>query len=94
MGTITKREISENIARKLGLKPAAVQEVVKELMKQVTSALAAGHKLEFRNFGIFEVLRRKGRLARNPRTGERVQVPAKRKVTFRMGRLMRDRLGS
>ncbi len=93
MSTMTKRDISEHISRKLGLNQQVVKHILEEFMKQVVEELADGNKLEFRDFGIFEVLNRKPRVARNPRTGERVEVPAKRRVSFRMGRLMRDRVG-
>ncbi len=93
MGTVTKRDISEHISRKLGLNQQAVKHIIEEFMNQVVEELANENKLEFRDFGIFEVLNRKPRVARNPRTGDRVEVPAKRRVSFRMGRLMRERVG-
>jgi integration host factor subunit beta len=50
-------------------------------------------RMELRNFGIFEVKKRKPRRARNPRTGERVDVPAKLVVTFKPGQEMEERVG-
>ena len=52
-----------------------------------------GGRIELRNFGVFEVKQRKPRKARNPRTGEKVKVPAKLVVTFKPGREMEERVG-
>ena len=54
--------------------------------------LARGNRLEFREFGVFEVRERAARWAQNPRTLEKVRVPAKRVVKFKVGRLMRERV--
>ena len=92
MGTTSKRDISERIAQKMGQQRAVVQQVVQQFMDEVVEELAKGNRLEFRDFGVFNVVSRKPRLGRNPRTGEPVRVPPKRVATFRMGRLMRERL--
>ena len=54
--------------------------------------LCQNNRLEFRDFGVFEIRSRASRIAQNPKTLERVDVPAKRTVKFKMGRLMRERL--
>ena len=56
-------------------------------------SLAEGNRLEFRDFGVFETKRRKPRVAQNPRTLERVHVPVKWTVKFKVGRLMKERVG-
>ena len=56
------------------------------------SELAADNRLEFRDFGVFETRSRNARVAQNPRTLERVKVPSKRSVKFKMGRLMKEKL--
>jgi len=66
--------------------------VVQEFMNEVVEELAKGNRLEFRGFGVFGIVKRKPRIARNPHTGEQVKVPGKRAVVFKMGRLMRERL--
>jgi integration host factor subunit beta len=55
--------------------------------------LASGGRIELRNFGVFEVRRRKPRKARNPHTGERLAVPERLVVTFKPGRAMEERVG-
>ena len=66
--------------------------MVQHLLDEITSELARNNRLEFRDFGVFEPRTREARPAQNPKTLEQVQVPAKRTVKFKMGRLMKDRL--
>ena len=61
-------------------------------LDEIIKELAAGNRLEFRDFGVFEVRTRKPRMARNPRTSQRVPVPVKRTVKFKVGRLMQERV--
>jgi integration host factor subunit beta len=56
--------------------------------------VAAGNRLEFRDFGVFEVVMRKPRMGRNPRTGQKVAVPPKRVVSFKMGKVMKHRVAT
>ena len=63
--------------------------VIQNFLDCIIDELALGHRLEFREFGVFEVKERAARSAQNPRTLERVQVPAKRVVKFKPGRRMR-----
>jgi len=61
-------------------------------MDQIIDELARGNRIEFREFGIFELKRRKERTARNPKTGEAVHVPARTVVAFKPGRIMKERV--
>ena len=94
MQTTTKREIAERVAQQTGLPQVAVKQVVQMLFEEITSELANGNRLEFRDFGVFEVVLRKARTGRNPRTGEKVAVPPKRVVTFKMGKVMKTRVAA
>jgi nucleoid DNA-binding protein len=69
-----------------------VKKIVQEFLDEITSELCKDNRLEFRDFGVFETRVRASRIAQNPRTLERVDVPAKRTVKFKMGRLMRENL--
>ena len=60
---------------------------------EVVAELGKGNRLEFRDFGVFETKLRKARKAQNPKTLEPVEVPEKRTVKFKVGRLMKQRLG-
>jgi len=94
MGTTTKREIAERVAQQTGLAQVTVKQIVQLLFDEIVSELAAGNRLEFRDFGVFEVVVRKPRTGRNPKTGEKVNVPSKRVVTFKMGKVMREKVAA
>ena len=92
MRNVTKKEMVEQIAGKLQLKALVVKDVVQCLLDEVINELAQGNRLEFRDFGVFEPRQRAARLAQNPKTLERVQVPARRTVKFKVGRVMRQQV--
>ncbi|MFZ4573535.1 MAG: HU family DNA-binding protein [Phycisphaerales bacterium] len=90
MATITKKQLIERISERTKVKRADVRRSIQEFLDQVIAELKKGNRLEFRDFGVFEVKERAARVAQNPKTLERVTVPAKRTVKFKVGRLMRD----
>ena len=92
MHTVTKKELVDRIAEKLKRKRVAVKEVIQTFLDEVINELGNGNRLEFRDFGVFETRERAARVAQNPKTLQRVHVPAKRAVKFKMGRLMKIRL--
>ena len=94
MSTITKKELIDRIAENTDTKRAVVRPVVRSFLDEVISELAKGNRLEFRDFGVFEVVTRAARVAQNPKTLEQIHVPAKRVVKFKMGRLMKQKLNS
>ena len=61
-------------------------------LKEIISELSRNNRLEFRDFGVFEVKKQALRTAQNPKTLEQVKVPAKRRVKFKMGRIMKEGL--
>src|SRR5262245_31015583 len=90
---MTKKEMAKAIADEMGLTQQQVQKVVQRVFDGITETLVQEGRIELRNFGVFEVKKRKPRKARNPRTGENVKVPAKLVVTFKPGRDMEERVG-
>ncbi len=94
MQTITKRDVCEQIARKTNNTHTTVKETVQMFLDEVISELSQGHRIELRDFGVFEIRQRAARKARNPRTGAEAFVPAKNVVVFKVGKLMRERVGS
>jgi nucleoid DNA-binding protein len=92
MPTISKKDLVDRIAEKTGTTHVTVKTVVQQFLDEITIELAKNNRLEFRDFGVFEPQKRRARIAQNPKTLEQVQVPAKRTVKFKMGRLMRERL--
>ena len=94
MSTVTKKELIDRIAERTQAKRILVKRIVQAFLDQITSELCKNNRLEFRDFGVFESRTRAARIAQNPKTLERVEVPAKRTVKFKMGRLMRENLCS
>src|SRR5688572_23521867 len=93
MATITKKELIDRIADGTGGRRVQVKRIVQQFLDEVVNELGKGNRLEFRDFGVFETKLRKERKAQNPKTLEPVNVPAKRTVKFKVGRLMKQRLG-
>jgi len=92
MPTITKKNLIDRIAQKTQAKSALVKATVQNFLDEIIAELAKGNCLEFRDFGVFEPRHCAPRKAQNPKTLERIHVPAKRTVKFKMGRLMRQKL--
>ena len=91
-GQVTKKEIVKQISDDLGLTQLKVKDIVQKTFDAIMATLFEEGRIELRNFGVFEVKRRKARKARNPRTGERVDVPPKSVVTFKPGKEMEERV--
>jgi integration host factor subunit beta len=92
MNTITKKDLVDRIAEQSGSKRVIVKRIIQRFLEEIISELGEGNRLEFRDFGVFEVRDRAARVAQNPKTMEKVQVPRKRTVKFKIGRLMKERL--
>ena len=93
MATITKKELIDRIAESSNSKRVQVKRVVQQFLDEIVNELGKGNRLEFRDFGVFETKLRKARKAQNPKTLEPVAVPEKRTVKFKVGRLMKQKLG-
>src|ERR1700730_7252633 len=91
---MTKKDMAKGIAQEMGIPQAQVKEIVQRVFDGILETLVQEGRMEFRNFGVFEVKKRKPRKARNPRTGEKVKVPARMVVTFKPGREMEERVGT
>ena len=89
---MTKKEIVRTISEEIGLTQLQTKEIVQKTFDAIVEALVAEHRIELRNFGVFEVKRRAPRKARNPRTGDKVFVPEKFVVTFKPGKEMEERV--
>ena len=92
MSTITKKELIDRIAEQTQAKRVVVKRIIQSFLDEVVGELGKDNRLEFRDFGVFETRTRASRIAQNPKTLERVEVPAKRTVKFKMGRLMKEKL--
>lgn len=90
---MTKSALIEKVAEKAGdLTRAQVEIIVDTVFESMQSALIKGDKVEIRGFGNFRLKTRKPREARNPKTGEQVQVPAKKVLFFRVGKELKEML--
>lgn len=92
MRTITKKELVNRIADRTTVTKVVAKDIIQSFLDSIIDELAAGNRLEFREFGVFETKERAARRAQNPRTLEKVSVPAKRIVKFKVGRMMRERV--
>jgi nucleoid DNA-binding protein len=88
----TKKDLIDRIAESTGTRQTLVKVVVQAFFDEITAELTKGNRLELRDFGVFDTKTTPARMAQNPRTLKKVEVPAKRRVVFKPGRLMREDL--
>ena len=88
--TMTKRDLVVRVARQTNMKQSDVMDIIQLTLDTITEELAAGNNIEFRNFGVFEVLTRKARVGRNPNSPKQeVKIPERAVVKFKPGKEMR-----
>ena len=93
MASITKSEIIEKIkSQNRGLSERDVEEIVNGILNSISDHLASGGRVEFRNFGIFDLKTRRAGKARNPMTGEVIEVAEKKQPYFKAGKLLKKRI--
>ncbi len=90
--TMTKADLVEHVASKADLPRKQAEEVVQVVLEGIILALHRNEKVELRGFGSFRVRQRGARVGRNPKTGEKVQVPPKRIPYFKPGKHLREAL--
>ncbi len=88
--TATKKDVIDKLTQRTGLPRQQVTKVFMEFFEVMIQELRKGHRLEFRDFGVFELKERAARTAQNPKTLAPVTVPARKFVKFKPGRLMRS----
>ncbi len=90
---MTRSELIQKLTEKhRHLTPGDVELIVKSILEHMAERLASGDRIEIRGFGSFSLNKRLERIARNPRTGEKVQVPEKRVPHFKQGKDLRERV--
>ena len=88
-----KSELVQKIAEKNShLSHREVERLVSAIFDEITNALSSGGRVELRGFGAFSVKSRPGRVGRNPRTGQKVEISEKNVPYFKTGKLLRERL--
>jgi len=88
----TKKDLIDRIAQSTGETRAVAREVVQQFLQEITAELAQGNRIEFRDFGVFESKLTPPRMAQNPKTLAKIEVPAKRRAVFKPSRLIKERL--
>ena len=89
---MTKKDIVMKISSEVNLTQIDVKKIVQRTLDSILEALERGETVELRNFGVFKVKNRRGRLGRNPRTGEEVRVPEKKVVVFKPGLVLKNKV--
>ena len=90
---MTRSELIQKLtAMNLGLTAQQAEKSVNTILQEITKALTQGGRVELRGFGVFTTRVREGRIGRNPRTGEAVQVEPKQVPFFKAGKQLRQRL--
>src|SRR5271163_3411422 len=87
---MTKKEMAKAIADDLNITTELTKAVIQKTFAAIIETLGTDGRIELRNFGVFEVKQRKARKARNPKTGEVVQVPSRTRVSFKAGKEMAE----
>lgn len=90
MATMTKKKLITTISQDQGIHPNHVRAVIQNFLDAMTDALANGDRLEFRDFGVLQVVERKPKIGRNPKNAAvPIHIPARRAVKFTPGKKMR-----
>ena len=88
--TLTKSDIVENLNNEIGLNKREAKELVEMLFNDIKNLLSEGHEVKLSGFGNFQLRDKSSRPGRNPRTGEDVEISARRVVTFKSGQKLKE----
>ncbi len=92
--TIIKADIIEHLHNQLGLNKSECKQLVEDFFQEITDSLINNEEVKLSGFGNFELIDKKARPGRNPKTGEEVRITARRVVTFRAGNKLRKKISS
>ena len=90
--TITRADLSEAVYRELGLSRNESALMVESVLEHVSQVLTEGEKVKISSFGTFSVREKKGRVGRNPKTGEEAPIHPRRVLVFRPSHVLKDRI--
>ena len=90
--TVTKKDIVMRVSNETNLTQQDVKKIVQKTLDIILESLERADTVELRNFGVFKVKVRRGRIGRNPRTGQEVVVPEKKVVVFKPGLITKQRV--
>ncbi len=89
---LTQADMAESLFKELGLNKREARELVNSCFEELTASLAVGKQVKLSGFGNFDLLDKNERPGRNPKTGEKIPIPARRVVTFRPGQKLKSRV--
>jgi len=89
---VTKKDIVMRVSNETNLTQIDVKKIVQRTLDVILESLERGETVELRNFGVFKVKVRRGRIGRNPRTGDEVTVPEKKVVVFKPGLVLKGKV--
>jgi DNA-binding protein HU-beta len=87
---MTKIELIDQVAEKVEMPKKEIEKILETIIATVQNALKAGEKVSLTGLGTFVIREKKARVARNPKTGEQVQVPAKKTPKFKPGKELKE----
>ena len=89
---MNKKQITHKISKDAGITALQAEKAYHSMLMGMTEALAKGERVTFSGFGSFEIKNRKVRQGRNPKTGEKLRIPDKKRIKFNPSRILKDRL--
>lgn len=92
MGALTKAQMAEKLYEELGLNKREAREIVELFFEEIRAALESGRQVKLSGFGNFDLRDKQERPGRNPKTGEKIPISARRVVTFRPGQKLKARV--
>ena len=92
MGALTKAQMAEKLYEELGLNKREAREIVELFFEEIRAALESGRQVKLSGFGNFDLRDKQERPGRNPKTGEKIPISARRVVTFRPGQKLRAKV--
>lgn len=93
MSTTTKKHLIQKISQKLKIHPNQVRDVLQSFLDSVIEGLEEGDRFEFRDFGVFEVVKRKQKIGRNPKNASvPIVIPERKAVKFTSGKKMKEKV--
>ena len=92
MTTLTKADLTVSICEQMGLTRSEVEKIIELFFESIAEKLASGENVKFSKFGNFTLIDKDPRPGRNPKTGEPVQISARRVVTFKAGNKLKSRI--
>jgi DNA-binding protein HU-beta len=91
--TVTMKHIAADLAEKFEMPKKQMNQIMEDLITTLTKNLKKGNRVRIAGFGIVQVKKRAARMGRNPKTGETMQIPAKKKIAFRASKELKEAVG-